>query len=300
MSTSTAAPLVHSLIITVIAALVALAGSDGGVSAWGVPVFALCGALAFVINWLAFVPSFAAQTEHYFDLTGSVTYLAAIGAAIWLSVGQRGPDIVDARGLILGAFVAIWALRLGSFLFKRIRRAGSDGRFDDIKVSGTRFFRAWTLQGLWVLLTAACALAAITTGAPAPLGVPALIGIALWLAGFAIEVVADRQKQAFRDDPENRGQFITTGLWAWSRHPNYFGEIVLWLGVAVVAIPALSGWQHVTLISPVFVYLLLTRVSGVPLLERRADERWGDDERYQRYKANTPALFPRPPRASNS
>jgi steroid 5-alpha reductase family enzyme len=111
--------------------------------------------------------------------------------------------------------------------------------------------------------------------------------------GFALEAVADQQKRRFRERPENAGRFIATGLWAWSRHPNYFGEILLWTGVALVALPALDGWQLATLLSPVFVTLLLTRVSGVPLLEERADARWGDDPEYLAYKKRTPLLVPR-------
>ena len=112
--------------------------------------------------------------------------------------------------------------------------------------------------------------------------------------GFAFEAVADSQKSRFRADPANKGRFIHTGLWAWSRHPNYFGEIVLWIGVAIIALPVLRGWQWVTLISPVFVTLLLTRVSGVPMLEKRADEKWGGQEDYEAYKERTPVLVPRP------
>jgi len=155
----------------------------------------------------------------------------------------------------------------------------------------------FTLQGLWVFLTLSCALAAITSAQPEPLGVVAAIGVALWLTGFAIEVVADQQKRAFRASPDNRAHFIRTGLWAWSRHPNYFGEITLWAGIALISVPALSGWQLVTLISPVFVYVLLTRISGIPLLESRAKKKWGADPEFQAYKARTPALWPRPPAA---
>jgi steroid 5-alpha reductase family enzyme len=108
--------------------------------------------------------------------------------------------------------------------------------------------------------------------------------------------VADRQKSAFRSDPANAGRFISSGLWAWSRHPNYFGEIVLWVGVALIALPVLSGWQHVTLVSPLFVYLLLTRISGIPPLERRAEEKWGDDPAYRAYVERTPVLWLRPQR----
>lgn len=158
-----------------------------------------------------------------------------------------------------------------------------------------RFLMTWTLQGLWVILTAACALAVITSTANVPLGVFAYVGGALWLFGFVIEVMADEQKKAFRADPANSGKFISTGVWAWSRHPNYFGEIVLWLGIAVVAIPVLSGLQWAVMISPIFVFVLLTNVSGVPKLEHHANKTWGEDPAYQAYKANTPVLMMKPP-----
>ena len=275
----------------VLGAFVIFAGSDGSSTAGSLSVFAVCGLLAFLINWLAFIPANAAKTEHYYDLTGSATYVTVVVVALLLS------EDLDARAIIVGAMVAVWALRLGSFLFRRVRRAGADERFDDIKTDALRFFMTWTLQGLWVLLTLACALAIITGTDRRSIGWVAVVGIVVWVGGFAIEVVADRQKSAFRSDPANKGRFITSGLWAWSRHPNYFGEITLWTGVAIMALPVLSGWRWATLISPVFVYLLITRVSGIPMLAARAKKRWGDDEDYQRYVRNTPSLVPRPPRA---
>ena len=246
-----------------------------------------CGALAFLMQWVAFVPAYLRQTERFYDLVGSVTYLAVTGIAI---VSTQPNDL---RSVILAVLVYTWALRLGTFLFRRIRSDGSDGRFDDIKTSGSRFLVAWTLQGLWVFLTLSAALAAITTQARSEVGVLDGIGLSIWIVGFAIEVIADRQKSKFRR--QHRGQYIDTGLWAWSRHPNYFGEILLWVGIAVIASSTLHGWQWVTLVSPLFVALLLTRISGIPLLEERADARWGDDQGYQAYKAKTPVLIPRPP-----
>ena len=121
----------------------------------------------------------------------------------------------------------------------------------------------------------------------------AIVGALVWLIGFVIEVVADAQKSRFNADPANKGKFIRTGLWSRSRHPNYFGEIVLWIGIAIIAIPVLQGWQWVAMISPVFVTILLTRISGIPLLQKKAEAKWGGQADYEEYKKNTPVLIPR-------
>ena len=141
--------------------------------------------------------------------------------------------------------------------------------------------------------TAAAALVAITASTRRELDVFAIIGLLVWIFGFAFEVIADTQKSRFNANLENKGKFIQTGLWSRSRHPNYFGEIVLWVGVAIIALPVLQGWQWVAMISPVFVTLLLTRVSGVPQLEKKADKKWGGQEEYETYKKNTPVLIPK-------
>ncbi len=266
---------------------IAVAGSFGGISIFGMPLFALSVGLAFLIQWVAFIPAYLRQTEKFFDLIGSITYISVTLTAVFFS------PVADGRAYLMLTLVVIWAARLGSFLFRRIHKAGKDGRFDEIKPSFMRFLNAWTLQGLWVTFTLAAALVAITTTNRKELGLFALIGFLIWLFGFTIEVVADNQKSHFSADPNNKGKFINTGLWARSRHPNYFGEIVLWIGVAVIALPVFQGWQWIALISPVFVTLLLTRVSGIPMLEKRADEKWGDQKDYETYKKQTPPLIPR-------
>ena len=273
-----------------VAAAVGFAGSWGGPRLGAIPVFALCVALAFAINWLVWIPASLWRTERFYDLTGSVTFVAVTALAL---VAAPGPDgEASVWRVMLAAMVVVWAVRLGSFLFIRVRRDGSDGRFDKIKVHPLAFLATWTLQALWVSMTVAAALAAITV-ADGLGGVWAALGVIVWLIGFAIEVVADTQKRRFRADPANAGRFISTGLWSRSRHPNYFGEILLWSGVALMAVPTLSGWRWVVLISPVFVWLLLTRVSGVPLLEARAAARFGDDPAYGAYVKHTPVLVPR-------
>lgn len=275
-------------LILAIGAGVAWAGSQGSERVLGLPVFALCVALAFGLNALAFIPAYAFQTEKYYDLTGSLTYLAVVATAI--VAGSAADRSIGARAALLAGLVAIWAIRLGSFLFRRIREDGRDPRFDAIKPDFARFLMAFLLQGLWVSLTAAAALAALTSTRSVPLGPVDLLSGAVWLAGFGLEVVADRQKRAFRADPANRDRFIATGLWARSRHPNYLGEILLWVGIALLAAPALVGWQWIGLVSPVFVFVLLTRISGIPLLEARAQARWGGDPAYRAHLERTPRL----------
>ena len=273
--------------LILIGLLLSFAGSQDGVSFLGIPVFACMVGLAFLIQWLAFIPAYWLQSEKFFDLTGSITYIFLSTLALFSSEG------VDGRAILLWILVIIWAVRLGFFLFNRVKKAGKDDRFDAIKPSFIRFLNVWTLQGLWVAVTLAAALVAITATNRKEIDLFAIAGLLLWAFGFSIEVIADFQKSRFNANPDNRGKFIQTGLWSRSRHPNYFGEIVIWVGIAVIALPVLKGFQWIAIISPVFVTLLLTRISGVPLLEKKADKKWGGLEDYENYKSRTPVLIPR-------
>jgi len=274
----------------IIAVLILTAGSQGSVSFGGYPLFALCGSIGFALHWALFIPSYAFKTEHYFDLTGSLSYITTVAAAIVFN-----PSL-DLRDLIICAMITVWALRLGSFLFWRIKKDGQDKRFIVMKTKFTWFLMTWTIGGLWVLVTMAAGLAALTSNITAELGLISYLGIALWLFGFVVEVTADNQKTEFRKNPDNRNRFITTGVWSWSQHANYFGEITLWFGLALVSLPVLSGWQLATLISPVFVYFLLTKVSGIPLLDRLAKQKWGTDSDYLSYTQATSKLLLWPPK----
>jgi steroid 5-alpha reductase family enzyme len=283
--------IVH-LVVFALAIGVVWAGSDSGqllnVSLDShLSIFASCALIAFIIQWVALIPAYLLKTEHFYDLTGGATYLVVI---IFAFMQSEQPDV---RSIILTCLVAIWAIRLAGFLFLRVRKQGSDSRFDEIKLNFWRFSIAWTIQGLWVLITAGAAIAAITSNHKTDFGWIGGLGLLLWLIGFLIEAVADNQKRLFKQQKDTHKEFIQTGLWSRSRHPNYFGEILLWIGVAVIAYPALEQWQFVTLISPVFVILLLTKVSGVSLQEEQADKRWADNEDYQMYKKNTPVLIPK-------
>jgi len=246
--------------------------------------------LAYVIHWIAYIPAYVFQTEKFYDLTGSVTYLSVVWF-VFLSTYQS--ISLNFGNLILVLLISIWTIRLGLFLFMRIHKAGEDKRFRTIKTSASQFFMTFTLSGLWVTLCSMCALVAISSPEGLVMNALTYVGIILFIIGFGIEIVADNQKTAFRSIEANKDSFITSGLWSKSRHPNYFGEVLLWFAIAVISFSSLEGLQLITLISPIFTYILLVYVSGVRMLEDMNDKKWADDEQYKSYKKNTPMLFPK-------
>ena len=246
--------------------------------------------MVFVIQWIAYIPAFIFKTEKFYDLTGSLTYITAISFALYSTNTSQNLDL---GSLIIGAAIIIWAVRLGSFLFMRIHKDKKDGRFDSIKTSFSQFFMTWTLQGMWVFICSSAALVAIASPMGVVINSVFFIGLALFVLGFAVEVIADNQKTKFRSIPENKDQFINEGLWARSRHPNYFGEITLWTGIAVMGISTFEGMNYLAIFSPIFSYLLLVYVSGVRMLEFRGHRKWGHLDEYNTYKKNTPKLIPK-------
>ena len=279
-----------SIIVIFLSSLIALAGSQESISISNIPLFGLVVILIFIIQWFVFIPSFINRTEHFFDLTGSLTFISTVLFTLMVI-----PEIY-LRDVVIALLVIIWAVRLGSFLFLRVRKDGGDGRFDIMKTKFWWFLMTWNIQGMWVFLSLAAGLAAMTSNQKLEADIFLLIGLVIWIIGFAIEVIADNQKSKFRSNSENKDKFISTGIWSWSRHPNYFGEILLWIGITVIALPVLQGWQFITLISPIFIIFLLTQVSGVRLLELRGKKKWGENEEYQRYIQNTSVLIPLPPK----
>lgn len=279
------------VVILVFASCIAIVGGQGGKTFKSVPLLVICMGGSFLMHWLMFIPSFIAKSEKFYDITGTLAYLSLLTIVSALTVSLSGIPLSD-RSFLIIVLVSIWSLRLGFFLLYRIIQAGEDRRFRKIKVSFSKFFLSWSLSGLWVFITSANALAAIINNVPLKNDTVSYFGILLWAFGFLCESIADEQKRRFRNKPENVNEFISHGLWRYSRHPNYFGEIVLWTGIALIAMPTLSGWQYSTLISPLFVFLLLTRISGINLLEDRSDKIWGHREEYKLYKQTTPVLVP--------
>jgi steroid 5-alpha reductase family enzyme len=288
MSKTTLSSVLGIVVPLILATILCVMMGSGGSNFMQFPVFSICVGIAFTSQWMVFLPSYWYRTEKFFDLNGSATYLILVFSALVTA------SSIQARSVLIGILVSIWAIRLGGFLFSRIRQTGHDSRFVNLKSNFLTFLMVWTLQGLWITLTFAAGLGAMTSGKQGSLDMLAICGLILWLVGFAVEVTADNQKKNFRSAAGNKNAFISHGLWSWSRHPNYFGEILLWVGITVIAFPTMTGLGYVTLVSPLFVLILLSKVSGIPLLEKQADQRWGSDPEYVRYKSVTPVLFPNP------
>lgn len=279
-----------SLVVLSLSLLIATAANQGSVSISDIPLFGFAVALTFIIQWIVFIPSFLNKTEHFFDLTGSLTFISVVLITLMLI-----PEIY-VRDIVIALLVVIWATRLGSFLFLRVRKDGGDGRFTIMKTKFWWFLMTWNIQGMWVFLSLAAGLAAMTSAEKVEADIFLIVGLIVWVLGFSIEVISDGQKSKFRSKTENKDKFITSGIWSWSRHPNYFGEILLWCGITIIALPVLQGWQFITLISPIFIIILLTQISGVRLLELRGKKKWGENEEYRKYLRNTSVLIPLPPK----
>jgi steroid 5-alpha reductase family enzyme len=245
---------------------------------------------SFAIQALFFAFAASLKTDKVTDLSYSLSFALL---SVILVLGNRAFAPVQ---LAAAAAVVIWAARLGAYLLSRILRIGKDSRFDDKRGDLLKFLGFWVLQALTVWLVMLPIAVLLSLPAPAPFGPLSIAGIAVWAIGFAVEAASDAQKYSFRNRPENKGRWIETGLWKYSRHPNYFGEILQWWGLFALALPSLTGTLLLTAIGPLSITLLLLFVSGVPLLEKSAEERYGQDPAYRAYKRRTSLLVPLPPR----
>ncbi|XP_074659189.1 uncharacterized protein LOC141911959 [Tubulanus polymorphus] len=244
-------------------------------------------AVDFGVQWALWVLAAALRTEKFYDLAGSGTFIALA----YLS--RKWNDTFFSRQNIQTSCVMLWAFRLGMYLFVRVMKEGEDKRFTHVRGRPAIFFVYWTMQAIWVFVTLLPSLILNSKTVDRPLGWRDYAGWSIWAVGFLTEVLADYQKSVFRNNPENKGKFISSGLWSLSRHPNYFGEILLWFGLYLSASSTFRHrLEHLSVLSPMFVYFLITKVSGVPPLEKMAMKRFGKDPAYQQYVKDTPVLIP--------
>lgn len=241
------------------------------------------------INMTLFLVAYSFKSDKLTDISYALSFLALDVAIIF------NTKRVHTYGFILFLMVALWAVRIGGFLLIRVLHVGKDRRFDDMRGSFTRFGKFWLGQALtaWIMMLPV-AFAQYKGG---KITILALVGLAVWALGVLIEATADYQKYIFKLSPANKNQWIQSGLWKYARHPNYLGEILTWVGIYVYCVGALSAAEKILgLSSPGLIAVLLLFVSGVPLLEKSADKRWGTLPEYQAYKTKTRLLVPIPAR----
>ena len=242
------------------------------------------------IQVLFFIFAAALKTDKVTDLSYSLTFVL-LAVVLLIGAGVYQPAQVLVASLIL-----IWGLRLGGYLFVRIVNIKKDERFDGIRENFIRFAVFWLVQAVTVWAVMLPHVLFLTLSRETPLTAVTWLGAAVWLTGLLIEAVADAQKYRFRKDPSHRDQWIQSGLWRYSRHPNFFGESLCWWGLFIAVVPALRGWQWVSLAGPVFITFILLFATGVPTVEKRSNAKYGSSPEYQRYKDSTSLFIPWFPR----
>ena len=246
--------------------------------------------LIFGLQIIGFIPSFYLKSEKYYDLFGGLTFVSSI--LLMLFFKFKIASDLNIREIILAICVLFWTIRLSFFLFQRVKRIGKDERFDNYKFSFSKFLLAWMTQGLWVFICLFPILIVFSSPVNDEIIYLAFGGL-IYLVGMVIEIIADYQKTAHNKLNNKKRKFISSGLWSRSRHPNYFGEFLIWAGITIICFPVLSGFKYLALITPIFIFFLLNYISGVNLLEERAKEKWGNNPDYQKYLKITPKFFPK-------
>jgi steroid 5-alpha reductase family enzyme len=242
--------------------------------------------IALTINFGLFLVAYCRQSDKLTDFAYALSFMIVTLAA-WLLSHNR-----SLASTIVVVLIFVWGIRLGGFLVMRIRKTGRDKRFDTMRRQFFPFLKFWLGQGFvaWLLLLPVL----FMLSRPSRITVLFFVGFIIWLFGYSIESIADLQKFRFKQKATNNGRWIDEGVWRYSRHPNYFGEISIWAGMYLLAFSSILPLERVIgLVSPLAIYITLRFISGVPILERSADKRWGTDPKYRKYKATTPLLIPR-------
>ena len=250
------------------------------------PIVYIFTIIILILNTLSFMHSYAFKTDIFFDLIGSISFIS-VGVASLILITD-----VDANQILIFFLLIFWALRLGPFLFIRRLSAGLDERLSEYFKSPLSLYFIWTMNSLWVFLTSLSMIIIFSSSQNNEFGLIQWLGLLIWVLGFLIEVVSDTQKSKF--NKKNKGAFIDVGLWKYIRHPNYLGEIIIWLGIFVISISYINSiFTALSILSPIFVFILLRFLTGVPQLEQRGQEKWGKQEKYLKYKEKTGILLPK-------
>lgn len=240
--------------------------------------------LTLGFNLLMFIPAFLFSTDKITDITYSLSFV--ISAITFYYINPYSEI-----NLFIIIMISLWAFRLGSYLLYRITKIKKDSRFDGIRQDFFKFLTFWFFQAVSVfIIMLPCIL---VYQMKLVFSYYSIIGLFVWISGLAIESISDYQKFIFRKNTKDH-KWIDSGLWRYSRHPNYLGEILLWFGFYLFLLPYLDLKLAVLgSISPIYVFIMIRYISGVPMLESRADSKWGRDRRYIEYKEKSGLIFPK-------
>lgn len=243
------------------------------------------------IQALFFAIAASLRTDKVTDLSYSLTFLVL--ALILFGRSDAG----GAAPLALASMIGLWSVRLAGYLVYRVMRMGRDARFDGVRERFWKFLQFWFFQGIvvWTVMLPTMIWFGLAAG-PAPWSVWMTAGAAIWCAGLVIESLADAQKFRHKERLGPRARWMQTGLWRYSQHPNYFGELLCWWGLFVFVQPGLGWWFPLALVGPLSITYVLIGVTGIPTLVRSAEAKWGDDPDYRAYRGATSLLIPWPPR----
>jgi steroid 5-alpha reductase family enzyme len=244
--------------------------------------------ISLLIQALFFAFAATLKTDNVTDLSYGLTFV--IIALVLLLQG----DVTRRPQLVLAGMIIVWGARLAAYLFLRIMHMGRDVRFDGVRERFWPFFRFWLGQGVavWVIMLPVT----IWFAAPGAWTPWMSIGGAVWAAGLVIETIADAQKFAVKSRAQGGSRWMDTGLWKYSRHPNYFGELLCWWGVFVFVAGNYAGAAWAGIIGPMVITYILLKVTGIPTLEAAAKKKWSANPAYQAHVARTSRLILWPPR----
>lgn len=263
---------------------------------WDVHFFMLSALVTIFMQLFFFTIAYLCKFDLVTDLAGSTNFILL--AVMTLVLGGNYYE----RQVVCTALVTITRLELALFLLYRVYTRKSDARFDDKREDFVKFLCFWVFQMIWAFACTSPIIFLNAEVANPPLGTMDYVAWLTFGLGFVVQVMADVQKYRFRNNKENNNKFITSGVWAYSRHPNYFGEIVIWWSLFVAALPAIRASDHpaggyVTIASPLFTMLILLFLSGIPTGEGQALSRYHKEGGYEweTYRKRTPPLVLFPP-----